>query len=172
MPSRCRKRERSAQTSAGGRYPGDTVRKAYLLRSIARFLDDGSYLVEAAYMWKRHRLMLPFAIASFAGMVIVAEGAGWDDLPTRIVIGLAGAALAVAASTDYRVVALTSTGVILLQASRIRQAATGILEELPADVSIEPAGGTVLATDWEIGGSIYTVPKSSERAINRIAGRA
>ena len=61
---------------------------------------------------------------------------------------------------------------ILLQASRIRQAATRMIEKLPADVAIEPVGGTVLAADWEIAGSVYTVPRSSEQAINRIAGRA
>ncbi|HSR43830.1 MAG TPA: hypothetical protein VLT15_01200 [Acidimicrobiia bacterium] len=148
------------------------MRKANLLRSIARFLDDGTYVIDAAYMWRRHRLMLPFGIASFVGMVIVAEWVGWEDWATRVVIGLAGAALAVAASTDYKVVALTSTGVILLQASRIRQAATRMIEKLPADVAIEPVGGTVLAADWEIAGSVYTVPRSSEQAINRIAGRA
>jgi len=148
------------------------VRKANLLRSIARFLDDGIYVIDAAYMWRRHRLMLPFGIVSFVGLAMVADWVGWDDWPTRIVIGLAGAALAVAASTDYKVVALTSTGVVLLQASRIRQAATGMLESLPPDVTIEPAGGTVLAADWEIAGLVYTVPRSSEQAINRIAGRA
>ncbi len=116
--------------------------------------------------------MLPFGIASFLGLAMVADWVGWDDWPTRIVIGLAGAALAVAASTDYKVVALTSAGVVLLQASRIRQAATGMLERLPPDVAIEPAGGTVLAADWEVAGLVYTVPRSSEQAINRIAARA
>ena len=148
------------------------MRKANLLRSIARLLDDGTEVVEAAYMWKRHRLMLPFAIATFLGMVVVADWAGWDDWETRIVIGLAAAAVAVAASTDYRVVAQTSGGVVLLKASRIRQAATGMLERLPSEVTIEPVGGTVLAADWEVAGSVYTVPRSSENAISRISGRA
>ena len=52
------------------------MRKAILLRSIAQFLDDGTQVVEAAYMWKRHRLMMPFGIVSFLGMLVVAEWAG------------------------------------------------------------------------------------------------
>jgi len=148
------------------------VRKKVLLRSVVRFLDEGTHVVDAAYMWQRHRLMIPFAIASFVGMVVVAEWAGWEEWATRIVIGLAAVAVAVAASTDYKVVAQTSDGVVLLRASRIRQTATAWLEKLPADVVIEPVGGTVLATDWAVAGSVYTVPKSSEQAISRIAARA
>jgi len=137
-----------------------------------RFLDDGVHVVEAVYMWRRHRLMFPFGVVSFLGMVAVAEWAGWDEWSTRIVIGLAAVAVAVAASTDYKVVAQTTDGLFLLQASRIRQAATRMLERLPSDVTIKPVGGTILAADWEVAGSVYTVPRSSEQAISRIAGRA
>ena len=84
---------------------------------------------------------------------------------------LAAAAIAVAASTEYKVVAQTSDGLFLFQACRIRQAATGLLERLPSDATIKPVGGTVLAADWEVAGSVYTVPRSSERAISRISGR-
>jgi len=148
-----------------------TVRKAYLFRSIARLLDDGTDVVEAVYMWRRHRLMFPFGIVSFVGMVVVAELGGWDEWATRIVIGLAAVAVAVAASTDYRVLAQTSDGLFLLQASRIRQVATRLLEKLPPETTIGPVGGTILAADWEVAGWVYTVPRSSEQAISRIAGR-
>ena len=148
------------------------MRKANLFRSVMRFLDDDVRVVEAVYMWRRHRLMFPFGIVSFLGMVVVAEWAGWDEWSTRIVIGLAAVAVAVAASTDYKVVAQTTDGLFLLQASRIRQAATRMLERLPSDVTIEPVGGTILAADWAVAGLVYTVPRSSEQAISRIAGRA
>ncbi len=123
-------------------------------------------------MWKRHRLMMPFGIVSFLGMLVVAEWAGWDEWATRIVLGLAAVAVAVAASTTYKVVAMTTDGLYLLQASRIRQVATQMLERLPADATIEPVGGTILAADWQVGTSVYTVPRSSEQAISRIAARA
>lgn len=113
--------------------------------------------------------MLPFGIAAFVGMVFVAGLAGWEDLATRVVIGLAAVAVAVTASTEYRVVAQTSDGVFLFEASRIRQAATGMIERLSPDAVIEPVGGTVLAADWAVAGSVYTVPRSSEQAMTRIA---
>lgn len=152
------------------RYRG-RVRKAVLFRSVLRFLDQGAEVVEAVYMWKRHRLMVPFTVATFLGMVFVAGWAGWEDWATRIVIGLAAGAIAVMASTDYKVLARTSQGTFLYDASRFRQVAIGSPDRLPADVTIEPFGGTVLATDWAVGDSIYTVPKSSESAMGRIAGQ-
>lgn len=147
------------------------MRKAALLRSIQRLLDEGERAVEAAYMWRRHRLLLPFGVAAFLGMTLVAAWAGAEDWPTRIVIGLAGFAVAVAATTDYRVVAQTSDGILLLRASRIRQVAKEILERLPFSTVIEPVGGTVLAADWRVAGQVYTVPRSSETAMERIAAR-
>ncbi len=128
--------------------------------------------MEAAYMWRRHRLMMPFVVGTFIGTVLVAGWVGWDDWPTRIAVGLAAAAVAVAASTDYRVLALTSGGLVLLEASRIRQAATGMLELLAPTVTIERVGGTVLAADWEVAGLVYTVSRSSEGAVARISARA
>jgi hypothetical protein len=44
-----------------------------------------------------------------------------------------------------------------------------VLSRLPRATKIEPVGGTVLATDWRVGDVIFTVPKSSERAIELIA---
>jgi hypothetical protein len=123
-------------------------------------------------MWKRHRLLLPFGLAAFVGMVLVAAWAGAEDWPTRIVIGLAGFAVAVAATTDYRVVAQTSEGILLLRASRIRQVAKEIIERFPFATPIEPVGGTALAADWSVAGQTYTVPRSSETAMDRIATRA
>jgi hypothetical protein len=148
------------------------VRKAYLLRSVARYLDDGSEVVDAAYMWQRHRLMIPFAAVSFIGVFLVAGLLGFDDLATQIVFGLAAVAVAVTATSDYRVLARTTKGLVLLRASRIRQVAAGEPRRLPPGTGVVPGGGTLLAVDWEVDGSIYTVPKSSEQAMRRIASDA
>ncbi len=127
-------------------------------------------MIEAVYMWKRHRHVVPFAGVTFVGMVLLSGWLGWEDWATRIVIGLAATAVAVAASTDYKVLASTSSGLYLLDASRIRQTAKAMGRRLPPGTEIKQAGGTMLAVDWEVDGSLYTVPKSSERAMNRIAG--
>ncbi|NNL47156.1 MAG: hypothetical protein HKO76_02180 [Acidimicrobiia bacterium] len=146
------------------------MRKAVLFRSVIRLLGEGSEVNDAVYMWKRHRHVLPFGGATFVGMVLLAGWLGWDDWATRIVIGLAATAVAVAASTDYKILADTSSGLYLLDASRIRQTATAMGKQLSSGTDIKQAGGTMLAADWEVDGSLYTVPKSSEQAMNRIAG--
>lgn len=145
------------------------MRRDVLLRSVARLLADGADVTDAAYMWRRHRWVVPFTAATFAAVVLLAENVGWTDWPTRIALGFAASAVAVAASTDYRVLAETASGPVLCKASRIRQAALSVLERVDADAPIEPVGGTVIATDWRVGDEIYTVPRSSEQAMQRIA---
>ena len=146
------------------------MRRAILLRSVARAAPEAGSVLDAAYMWARHRWMVPYTAASFVGMMIVAVAVGWSDWSARIGLGAAAAAVAVMATTEYRVLAQTETGLSLLKASRIRQYATQLLEKLPGDVSIEPSGGSVLAADWTVGDRRFTVPRSSEQAMRRIAG--
>ncbi len=121
-------------------------------------------------MWNRHRWFVPYAAIVLAALVWLAPIAGVDDWPTRIVIGLAGAAVAVNATSSYRVLAETEEGMFMLRASRIRQVAIGRLKKLASDVTLEPVGGTVLATDWRVGDDVYTVARSSEQAMERMAG--
>jgi hypothetical protein len=66
-------------------------------------------------------------------------------------------------------VAQTDDGVLLLKASKIRQVATELQEELPPDAAMEAVGGTMLAADWQVGAHRYTVSRSSEQAMNRMA---
>ena len=120
-------------------------------------------------MWTRHRWMLPYALIAAAVVFVSSEWAGFSEVSTRVALGFAAGAVAVNATTDYRVLALTSRGLVMFRASRIRQYATGVLTRLPRTTPIEAIGGTVLATDWRVGEETYTVPKSSERAIQRIA---
>ncbi|MEA2001842.1 MAG: hypothetical protein U9N84_08170 [Actinomycetota bacterium] len=145
------------------------MRRAVLLRSISRVLGAGTVVRDGAYMWARHRWMVPYGATAFGAVAFFAPIGGIDDWPTRIAVGAAAAAVAITATTEYRVLAQTDDGVILLKASKIRQVATEVQEELPADATMEPVGGTVLAADWQVGAHRYTVPRSSEQAMNRIA---
>lgn len=144
------------------------MRRAVLLRSASRVLD-GAAVPDAAYMWARHRWTMPFAVVVFGAVALLAPIAGVDDWPTRVVIGAAVAAVGVAATTEYRVIARTERGLVLLTASRIRQVATSVVGWLPADVELAPVGGTLLATDWQVGDRRYTVSRSSEQAMERMA---
>ena len=145
------------------------MRRATLLRSVARLLDDGTELHDAAFMWTRHRWMVPYAVIAAGAVYLASQLAGFTETPTRVALAFAAGAIAVNATTDYRIVARTSRGLVMLRASRIRQYAVGVLERLPASTPIQAVGGTVFATDWQVGEAVFTVPKSSEGAIQRIA---
>lgn len=120
-------------------------------------------------MWSRHRWMIPYAIVAAAAVFLTSEWAGFSELSTRTALAFAAGAIAVNATTDYRVVAKTGKGLVLLRGSRVRQHAVAVISRLPKNTKIEPVGGTVLASDWAVGESVFTVPKSHERALERIA---
>lgn len=145
------------------------MRRAILLRSIVRVLGGDVVVHDAAYMWSRHRLVVPYGAVVFVAAVLFAPIAGIDDWPTRMVIGFAIVAVAVIATSDYRVLASTDAGLTLLTASRIRQVATGLKERLASGTELAPVGGTVIAAEWQVGDRVYTVPRSSEQAMRRMA---
>lgn len=120
-------------------------------------------------MWSRHRWMIPYAAVTALAVFFTSEWAGFTDVSTRVALGFAAGAVAVNATTDYRVVARTTKGLVLLRGSRIRQHAVAVISRLPKNTKIEPIGGSVLATDWTVGEAVFTVPKSHERALERIA---
>ncbi|NND04520.1 MAG: hypothetical protein HKN91_17225 [Acidimicrobiia bacterium] len=144
------------------------MRYAFLLNSVRKVLGDEATIHDAVYMWTRHKWVWPFGSAVFAGALLFAPVFGIDDWPTRTVIGAALAAVAIMAATEYRVLAQVDSGLTLLDASKIRQVATGLKEQLPRDVELSPAGGSMLASDWQVGQVRYTVPRSSENAMTRI----
>lgn len=146
------------------------MRKAALIRSILRLLEPGVEVIEAAYVWRRHRHVIPYSLATFVAMVTVATATGWTGLPERVGLGLAAVGLATAATTDYRIVASTSKGPVLFKASRIRQAATAVVGPLRHHATIREVGRTMLTSDWEVDGTVYTVPRFSDTAMLRLAG--
>ena len=86
-------------------------------------------------------------------------------------VGLAVAAVGIAAAstTEHRVLAQTSRGLRLLRGSRIRQVAVELIGPLPDDTPIEMTGHRFVLSEWRVGDHDYTVPKSSEGAMTRIA---
>ena len=145
------------------------MRYAFLLNSVRKVVGDNATVHDAAYMWTRHRWVWPFGAAVFAGALLFTPVVGVDDWPTRIVIGAALMAVAVLAATDYRVLAHVGDELALFNASKIRQVATDLREQLPPHTQLAPAGGSVLASEWEVGATRYTVPRSSENSMIRMA---
>lgn len=143
------------------------MRRAVLWKSMLTIVEStgGSTeeLRQAAYVWARHRLMLPFAFAAFAALVVVGYVAGFDAWAGRVGLGVAGAAVAVNATTEYRVLGLTDQRIIVASASRVRQKASHLVKVLPLDTRWERAsGGTIVSSNWRIGDATYTAPKFSE----------
>lgn len=120
-------------------------------------------------MWRRHRWWLAYGLAAGSLLVAVAAASGFDSWFERIGLGLAGAAVAVAATTDYRVLARTDRGLVLLRASRVRQVATALDRRLGDDAVVDRIGGTLLANDWRVDGQHFTVAKSSEASMSALA---
>lgn len=145
------------------------MRRNILMRSVAQVLGGNVRVDEAAYVWTRHRWTVPFSASVFVGIVVLAPIGGVIDWPARIALGLAGVAVAVLATTDYRVVAQTENGFAIFEASRIRQVAKALEKPLGGDPVIEPIGGTIIYTDWRIGEASYTAPRSSQKAMERMA---
>lgn len=114
--------------------------------------------------------MLEFVVISFLGLLLVATVSGFETWWARIGVALAGAAVATNATTDYRILARTTHGLVLLESSRIRQYATVLLERLDAETTpLERLGGSLVASEWSVGSRHYTVARSSETSMAQIS---
>jgi len=147
------------------------VRHEILLRSVQPFLRRGETLMDAGYMWTRHRYAYPYMIAVFVVVVGLAAVFGFDTWLARVALGAAAAAMATTATTDYWVLVQTDSRMFLCRASTFRQVAKEFARNVEHPV-IEPVGGTMLATDWSVDGVVYTVAKSSEQAVQSMAAQA
>jgi hypothetical protein len=145
------------------------MRRSILLHSVERLLEPGEKLEDAAFMWARHRLGYAYAAGAFVALVIVAIASGFEPWPSRIVIGIAGATVALSATTNYRVLALTTSNLVVLDAGRLRQVARRVKRRLPRGAAVTIVRDTMITTDWLVDGAEYTVPKGSQRAMERIA---
>jgi hypothetical protein len=144
------------------------MRQQILQASVTRHLPPGVRLVEAVVMWRRHHLMVPFAAAV---AVVVAAGAAFVGFgpPSAVALGVAAGAIGASATTEHLVLASTTDGLHLLRASRVRRAAVRHLERLSDSTPIELVGNQFVITEWQVGDHRFTVPKSSESAMIRIA---
>ncbi len=146
------------------------MRREVLWRSVRRLLDPDVDLLDVAYMWQRRRLMGTYALA--AGMVCGGGAAVFGFPPASILaIALAAAAIAASAATDYRVLAVTGDGLVLMTGGRIRQVATGVIEHLPASTTVEKLSNNLVISDWRVGGERYSVLRRFESTMAAIAAR-
>lgn len=141
------------------------MRRQVLLRSITKFLRPDESIRHAAQVWQRHRLMFPFGIAAFVVLAIVGVLSGLEGFILPAAVGVAGASVAVTATTSHTIVVLTDRELVLLQGSRIRAVATGPHKRLPADTIVQRTGGSMIVSDWQIGESSYSASKAHEQQL-------
>lgn len=120
-------------------------------------------------MFTRHHLAFPFIAFAGVAMLVVASLAGATQWSSRISIGLAGAAVAAMATTEYRVLARTTKGLVLLRSSRFRRRANGVIRRLAKGTEIEVVGSNLVITEYRIDGVVYSVMRRSQQEMTAIA---
>lgn len=73
------------------------------------------------------------------------------------------------ATTNYWVLAETSTGLVLCRSSRVRQYAKSLVRRLPADTDLTMAGSTMITSDWRVDGVMYTLTKRWEASMRQLS---
>lgn len=142
-----------------------------LERSVRKHLDDGEKVRHVVHMFTRHHLAFPFIAASGVALAVVAAMAGATEWSTRISLGLAGAAVAAMATTEYRVLVETSVGLVLLRSSRFRRRASGFIRRLSQDSPIEVIGSNLVITEYRVDGVVYSVMRRYQQDMAAIAAR-
>lgn len=147
------------------------MRDRVLHNSVRAQLRDTDRILHLVHMWSRHRWLVPYAALAFAFMLGVAILVGVEQWGGRIGLALAAAVTAAMSTTEYRVLAWTTDGLVLLQSSRIRQKATAIIAHLPPSTSVQPVGSNLVITDWMVGDTVYSVMKRHQAAMVAISQR-
>ncbi len=145
------------------------MRERMLRASVIRVLGDEEKPREVVHMWAPHRLSLAYAAAAGFAMFALAWVLQVSTVGGRVALGFAAASIAAIATNDYRVLARTNRGLVLLRSSRIRQRATAIETRLARDASIEPVGENLVITDWMVAGRRYHVMKRFQRAMSSMS---
>lgn len=147
------------------------MRERVLENSVRALLSPDEKVRHIVHMWTRHRLVLPYIALAFAAMLALSFAIDVNQWGGRIGLGLAGGAVAAMATTEYRVLVLTSEDLVLMESSKVRQRATRILERLGPKTTVEPVGSNLVITDWSVGSRVFSVMKRHQNAITAISQR-
>ena len=147
------------------------MRQGILYSSVRALLPEGERVLQIAHMWTRHRLTLAYAALAFAGFVALAFVVGVEQWSGRLGLGMAAAAVATMATTEYRVLVLTPKGLVLMNSSRVRQRAKAIIRRLPDATEVQAVGSNLVITDWSVDDQVYSVMKRHQSAMVAISQR-
>ena len=123
------------------------------------FLAEDERTKHKVHMWSRHPLTIPYMLgAGLAGAALSAL-LGVDDWGSRVALAFAAAMVAAAFSTEYRILVLTTRGLVMLRSSKFRQKATALVGRLGAETVIKPISSNLVITDWQVGDGRFSVMK-------------
>lgn len=145
------------------------LRERVFYTSVQKHLDEDERIIHMVHMWSRHRLGIPYMAVAGLAMTLAAYVVGIEQWASRLGLGFAAAAIAAAASTQYRVLVSSTKGLVILRSSRVRQKAVGFVGRLPEDTKITPVGSNLVITEWDVGGSIYSVMKRFQKPMVAIS---
>ena len=147
------------------------MRERVLYNSTRVLLEEEERIRHLVHMWGRHRLSVPYIVGAFGLFLVLAFVIGIEQWGGRLGLAFAGGAIAAMATTEYRILALTTESLVLLRSSRIRQKATSLLRRLPDDAEVAPVGSNLVITDWSVAGEVYSVMKRQQSAMVAISER-
>lgn len=146
-----------------------SLRQNILLRSVERLLDDDEHVRAVVILSTRHRWFVPYAIVAGLSLFAVASATGVESMLNRAVLAACGVAIAGMATTNYTVLAQTTSGIVLCRSSRVRQYAKQLVQRLPSSTPLSMVGSTVITSDWKVDDVIYTMTKRWEATMRQIA---
>lgn len=144
------------------------MRQRNLLRSVQRLLDDGEKVRAASYGYARHPWTIVYALAAGCAMFVLVGVLGGYTVQSRVLLGAIAAGIAVAATTEYRIFASTTSGLLILKGSRFRLTATSVLKRVGEEIEFVPVGGNLVTVEWRIDGVIYSVPKRADSELAKV----
>ncbi len=145
------------------------MRREVLWRSVRRILANDEQILDVAYIWRRHRLLIPLvAVAALIGGGAAAL-AGFTSIASIAAVALAAVAVAASASTEYRVLAVTEGGLVLMRGGRIRQVATALIERLPDSTTVERVSSNLVISEWRVGTDRFSALRRYESTMSAIS---
>ncbi len=133
-----------------------------------RLLDDEEQVKAASYGYARHPWTIAYALAAGGAMFFLVDLLGGYSVQSRVLLGAIAAAIAVAATTEYRIFASTTSGLLILKGSRFRLTATSVLKRVGEEIEFVPVGGNLVTVEWRIDGVIYSVPKRADSELAKV----
>ncbi|MFK8026394.1 MAG: hypothetical protein AB8G26_20740 [Ilumatobacter sp.] len=145
------------------------MRRRVLVSSVQRLLPTEVTLIDVVFMWRRSGAMYVWAAGAAALAVLVTTIFDYGSGTARLALALAAALAAAVVTTESRVLAHTDAGPYSFVAGRVRQVATRLIGPLPDDAELAVVGSNLVLTDWVVGTERFSVPRTFQAAMTRLA---